>query len=146
MTYIHSYIWLITSCTTWCSAQHVEYQTFQALKAFFSTYGIPSTFISDNGPQFASEEIVTFAHEYNFAHINNQHKSSRTCMLYMLSGLGVLCAIYSSRLGVDLLIKHAFHLVLYHATRTPHRLKPQLYIQTRQVWTHTLPIYVSLVT
>ena len=46
-------------------------QTVQALKAIFSRHGIPTTFVSDNGPQYASEEMVAFAREYNFTHITS---------------------------------------------------------------------------
>ena len=37
-----------------------------SLKAIFSRHGIPVTFVSDNGPQFNSEEMRTFAKEYGF--------------------------------------------------------------------------------
>ena len=46
-------------------------QTVQALKAIFSRHGIPSTFVSDNGTQYASEEMVAFARGYNFTHITS---------------------------------------------------------------------------
>ena len=39
-----------------------------SLKAIFSRHGIPATFVSDNGPQFSSEEMRTFAKEYGFKH------------------------------------------------------------------------------
>jgi len=39
------------------------------LKAIFARFGIPAEMISDNGPQFASEEIHEFAHAYGFRHI-----------------------------------------------------------------------------
>ena len=38
------------------------------MKKFFSTHGIPETVISDNGPQYASEEFRDFARSYGFAH------------------------------------------------------------------------------
>ena len=46
-------------------------QTVQALRAIFSRHGISTTFVSDNGPQYASEEMVAFAQEYNFTHITS---------------------------------------------------------------------------
>ena len=46
-------------------------QTVQALKAVFSRHGIPTTFVSDNGPQYASEEMAAFSREYNFIHITS---------------------------------------------------------------------------
>ena len=39
-----------------------------SLKVIFSRYGIPVTFVSDNGPQFNSEEMRTFTKEYGFQH------------------------------------------------------------------------------
>ena len=39
-----------------------------ALKAMFSRYGIPQTLITDNGPQFSSEEFAKFALNYEFGH------------------------------------------------------------------------------
>ena len=43
----------------------------QALKAMFSHHGIPQTVISDNGPQYSSQEFKTFAREYNFSHVTS---------------------------------------------------------------------------
>ena len=45
-------------------------QTVQALKAIFSRHDIPTTF-PDNGSQYGSEEMVTFAREYTFTHIKS---------------------------------------------------------------------------
>lgn len=39
------------------------------LKPMFARYGIPSTLISDNGPQFSSAEMKEFAEAYGFRHI-----------------------------------------------------------------------------
>ena len=38
------------------------------LKKLFSNQGIPETLISDNGPQFSSEQFASFAKEWNFSH------------------------------------------------------------------------------
>ena len=38
------------------------------LKAHFARYGLPSVVMSDNGPQFISEEFQEFAVEYDFEH------------------------------------------------------------------------------
>ena len=61
-------------------SKYVEVQTLSSttsanvvasLKAIFSRHGIPVTFVSDNGPQFASEEMRTFAREYGFHNITS---------------------------------------------------------------------------
>ena len=38
-----------------------------ALKAIFSRYGVPSVVVSDNGPQYTSEEMKNFAAIYGFS-------------------------------------------------------------------------------
>ena len=43
----------------------------EALKAIFSRHGIPQILISDNGPQYSSEEFTKFASRYNFLHITS---------------------------------------------------------------------------
>ena len=42
-----------------------------ALKAVFSRHGIPSVLVSDNGPQYVSEEMKSFATAYGFSHITS---------------------------------------------------------------------------
>lgn len=41
----------------------------KALKTMFARYGVPDVLISDNGPQFASEEFSTFAQKWGFEHV-----------------------------------------------------------------------------
>ena len=38
------------------------------LKSIFARHGIPETLISDNGPQYASQEFAEFARDYEFEH------------------------------------------------------------------------------
>ena len=60
-------------------SRYVEVQTLSstsvsivvALKAIFSRHGIPTTFVSDNGPQFDSQEMKTFVSEYGFKYITS---------------------------------------------------------------------------
>ena len=40
-----------------------------ALKSAFARHGIPETAVSDNGPQFSSEEFAAFANAYLFTHV-----------------------------------------------------------------------------
>ena len=42
-----------------------------ALKSVFSRHGIPETVVSDNGPQFSSQEFSDFASNYQFAHVTS---------------------------------------------------------------------------
>ena len=41
------------------------------LKAIFSRHGIPATLITDNGPQYSSEEINKFSLTYGFQHVTS---------------------------------------------------------------------------
>ena len=41
------------------------------LKSIFSRHGIPVTLLSDNGPQYASQEFQRFAAEYGFTHVTS---------------------------------------------------------------------------
>ena len=43
----------------------------KALKTLFSRYGVPDVPISDNGPQFASEEFASFARTWGFDHVTS---------------------------------------------------------------------------
>ena len=38
------------------------------IRKLFSNQGIAETLISDNGPQFSSEQFAKFAKEWNFSH------------------------------------------------------------------------------
>ena len=42
-----------------------------ALKSAFARHGIPKTVVSDNGPQFSSEEFAAFANAYLFTHVTS---------------------------------------------------------------------------
>ena len=49
----------------------------EAVKAVFSRHGIPETVISDNGPQFSSQEFANFASQYNFQHRTSSPRFSQ---------------------------------------------------------------------
>ena len=42
-----------------------------ALKSVFSRHGIPEVVRSDNGPQYAAQEFVTFSEAYGFLHLTS---------------------------------------------------------------------------
>ena len=42
-----------------------------SLKASFARFGIPEVFMSDNGPQFASELFANFTRDYGFTHVTS---------------------------------------------------------------------------
>ena len=53
----------------------------RALKVIFSRHGIPAVLMSDNGPQYSSQEMKDFANQYNFKHITSSpHYPQSFCM------------------------------------------------------------------
>ena len=41
------------------------------MKPMFARYGIPEKVVSDNGPQYSSQEFKDFARKYNFEHVTS---------------------------------------------------------------------------
>ncbi|GAB1608626.1 hypothetical protein Ahia01_001147000 [Argonauta hians] len=50
----------------------------RTLKAHFARYGLPSVVMSDNGPQFISDNFKLFAQEFDFRHITSSPYHSRS--------------------------------------------------------------------
>ena len=50
----------------------ISSSVIKALKAIFSHHGVPSIFMSDNGPLFVSREMKEFADSYSFLYISNK--------------------------------------------------------------------------
>ena len=51
--------------------------TILKLKSHFARYGIPDQVISDNGPQFTSEEFANFARTLDFEHLTSSPGNSK---------------------------------------------------------------------
>ena len=47
------------------------------LKAHFACHGIPDVVVSDNGPQFSSEEFHGFSRDWEFTHITSSPLTRR---------------------------------------------------------------------
>ena len=46
-------------------------QVVNKLRINFTLYGIPGTVVSDNGPQFSSDQFATFAKQRQFSHVTS---------------------------------------------------------------------------
>ena len=46
------------------------------LKSMFARHGISATGMSNNGPQYSSQEFKDFAQEYNFVHVTSSPQSN----------------------------------------------------------------------
>ena len=57
----------VTKLTTTTTSQGV----INALHSIFAKHGIPEIFMSDNGPQYSSQEMKDFSFSYGFKHITS---------------------------------------------------------------------------
>ena len=48
----------------------------EALKTCFSRYGIPEVVVSDNGPQYSSQEFASFVKDYDITHVTSSPRFS----------------------------------------------------------------------
>ena len=51
--------------------------TILKLKSHFARYGIPDQVISDNGPQFTSDEFAEFSRKWDFEHLTSSPGNSK---------------------------------------------------------------------
>jgi len=59
--------------------ENTSSSVIEFLKEHFSRYGIPGTGVTDNGPQFSSQEFHQFTLNWEFAHMSSSahhHKSN----------------------------------------------------------------------
>ncbi|KAK7099066.1 hypothetical protein V1264_003259 [Littorina saxatilis] len=49
-------------------------ETINQIKSVFAVHGIPDVVVSDNGPQFSSNEFTSFAASYMFTHVTSSPK------------------------------------------------------------------------
>jgi len=48
------------------------------MKSMFSGHGIPELVVSDNGPQYVSQEFAAFAEDYGFWHVTSSPHYAKT--------------------------------------------------------------------
>ena len=48
-----------------------SHSIIKALKTIFSQHGVPETVMSDNGPQYVSQEFAEFSETYDFSHVTS---------------------------------------------------------------------------
>ena len=51
--------------------ENTSFAVIEFLKELFSSYGIPDTLVTDNGPQFTSEDFRQFSHDWEFLHVSS---------------------------------------------------------------------------
>ena len=68
-----SYLIAADAHSKWPEVHHMSTttttKTLQVLRSLFARYGIPEQLVSDNGPQFVSEEFETFMKQNGVKHI-----------------------------------------------------------------------------
>ncbi|XP_059397972.1 uncharacterized protein K02A2.6-like [Carassius carassius] len=71
----HMYLVVVDAHSKWPEVQLMTSttagRTIEVLRNFFSHYGLPEVLVSDNGPQFVSQEFVTFLKTNHVKHIRS---------------------------------------------------------------------------
>ena len=110
-----------------------------ALRSIFSRHGIPETLVSDNGPQYSSEEFRAFASRYGFAHVTSSPRYPQS------NGLAERTVKTVKKLLKESSDPH-LSLLSYRATPLPWcKLSPAELLMGRRVRTD-VPITGSLLT
>ena len=70
-----SYVLVVDYFSRWIEVRPLDGQTssdiIHRLKSIFATHGIPDIVMSDNGPQYSSEQFLNFAQSYEFTHVTS---------------------------------------------------------------------------
>ena len=62
---------LLQTHRSYAASHHYEYATVRFPRDIFARHGIPEEFLSDNGPQFASNKFASFAREIQMRHVTS---------------------------------------------------------------------------
>ena len=107
-----------------------------AMKEIFACHGIPNNVVSDNGPQFVSQEFAQFASTYGFSHTTSSPRYPQGNGLVERTVQTVKALLKKS-----LFAKEDYHLALLAYRSTPHEttsISPAQLLMGRRLRT-TLP-------
>ena len=105
------------------------------LKSIFARHGVPETVISDNGPQFASEDFKNFAAEYGFVHTTSSPR-------YPQSNGAIERCVQTIKARLTKSKDPYIGILEYRATPLFNRYSPSQLLMGRQIRT-TLPVHPS---
>lgn len=116
----HMLLIVVDSHSKWIEAipmkSSTTHATIEALRTLFSTFGLPRTLVSDNGPQFTSWEFNTFTKLNNIVHLRTApyHPQSNG-----LAERAVRTVKYSLKKNVQGSLKTRLARILHRYRRTP---------------------------